>query len=135
MGALFFITGKVIYGKQLGKKLGYPTANIDLADETKYYYLTGVYLTKVVYQKETHFGMANIGFRPSLVTPSFTVEVHIFDFDKDIYGKILTIYFLRRLRDEMKFDSLDDLVVQMGIDEKESRKLLLKILDPDTYTK
>ena len=135
MDSLFSITGKVIYGNRLGRKLGYPTANISLADETQYYALTGIYLSKVDLQEKFYFGMANIGFRPSLEIPSFTVEVNLFDFDRDIYGEILTIHFLKRLRNELKFNSLADLVIQMEKDEMVSRKLLLKILNPDSYTK
>ncbi|MFH1161010.1 MAG: riboflavin kinase [bacterium] len=135
MNPLFSITGKVIYGNQLGRKLGYPTANIGLSDETRYYNLTGVYLSKVDLREKSYFGMANIGFRPSLETPSFIVEVNMFDFDRDIYEEIITIHFLKRLRNELKFDSLEALVNQMAKDETESRKLLLKILNPDPDTK
>ncbi len=135
MDSLFSITGKVIYGNRLGRKLGYPTANIGLSDEMRYYHLTGVYLSKVDLWEKSYFGMANIGFRPSIENSSFTVEVHLFDFDKDIYEETLTIHFLKRLRNELKFNSLEALVIQMEKDEMVSRKLLLKILNPDSDTK
>jgi len=133
--ASFSITGPVIRGNQLGRKLGYPTANIQAADESKYHHLTGVYAARVDIGNAKHYGMANIGFRPTLSYSSFTIEINIFNFQDDIYGEIITIHFLERIRDELKFDTLDELVKQMKLDETEARSILLKLLQTDTDTR
>ncbi|TSA27981.1 MAG: hypothetical protein D4R67_04790 [Bacteroidetes bacterium] len=130
----FSISGIIVKGDQLGRKLGYPTANLDLPDASKFHGLTGVYAATVTLEEVLYTGMANIGFRPTLIHPSFTVEVNIFDFDRDIYGTPITIHFLERIRDEMRFNSLDDLVKQMEQDEREIRKILSVLLKPDTNT-
>jgi riboflavin kinase/FMN adenylyltransferase len=125
MDPLFSVSGRVIHGSHLGRKLGYPTANIALSDETAYYPLRGVYFTQVHLNERVYYGMANIGFRPSLENPAFTVEVNILDFEENIYNEILTVQFLQRLRDEKKFHSLEDLIAQMKEDEKTVRRLSL----------
>ncbi|MBC8461142.1 MAG: riboflavin kinase [Bacteroidales bacterium] len=132
MTPLFSISGTVIKGSQLGRKLGYPTANLDLPDASRFYHLTGVYAATVVLEEEIYPGMANIGFRPTLDQLSFTVEVNIFDFNKDIYGQEITIRFLERIRDEIRFTSMEELVTQMAKDETEIRKILSLALKPNT---
>ncbi len=134
MTASFTISGSVIKGNQLGRKLGYPTANLDLPDATKFHHLTGVYAATVTLGPETCLGMANIGFRPTLDRPSFTVEVNIFNFNKDIYGEEISIHFLERIRDEVRFGTLKELVLQMEKDEVECRRILSVLLNPDTNT-
>ncbi|MFH1295930.1 MAG: riboflavin kinase [Bacteroidota bacterium] len=131
MMPLFSISGTVIKGSQLGRKLGYPTANLDLPDAYTYYSLTGVYAANVEMEEVIYPGMANIGFRPTLSQPSFTVEVNIFDFNRDLYGKTITIHFLDRIRDELRFNSLDELVTQMEKDETEIRKILSVTFNPN----
>ncbi|MBE0647033.1 MAG: riboflavin kinase [Bacteroidales bacterium] len=121
MTAPFTISGTVIKGNQLGRKLGYPTANLDLPDAGQFHHLTGVYAATVELESAIFPGMANIGFRPTLEKPSFTVEVNIFDFNEDIYGQNISIRFLERIRDELRFNSLDELVRQMEKDEVECR--------------
>ena len=130
--SLFSITGPVIRGNQLGRKLGFPTANIRPANESLYHQHCGVYAAGVDIDDTRYYGMANIGFRPTLSDPSFTVEVNIFDFQEDIYDKIITIHFLKRTRDELKFNNLDELIDQMNQDEKETRKILSSFLNTDT---
>lgn len=132
MTASFIISGPVIKGDQLGRKLGYPTANLDLPDAKKFHHLTGVYAATVTLGSVTYPGMANIGFRPTLDQPSFTVEINIFDFNLDIYGEVISICFLERIRDELKFDSLEELVLQMARDEVECRRILSVPLKPNT---
>lgn len=127
----FSISGIVVKGNQLGRKLGYPTANLYLPDASKFHHLTGVYAATVTMEEGFFRGMSSIGFRPTLSDPSFTVEVYIFGFDKDIYGQTITIMFLERLRDELKFNSLDDLVRQMQKDETAVQKTLSLLLKPD----
>lgn len=132
MTAPFTISGIVIEGNKLGRKLGYPTANLELPDAAKFHHLTGVYAATATLGSVTYPGMANIGFRPTLDRPSFTVEINIFDFNLDIYGEFISIHFLDRIRDELKFDSLEELVLQMERDEAECRKILSVPLKPDT---
>ncbi len=130
----FSISGTVIKGNQLGRKLGYPTANLDLPDASRFHHLIGVYAATVEFGSVIYPGMANIGFRPTLDQPSFTVEVNIFDFTIDIYGEDISIRFLDRIRDEIQFDSLNELVSQMEKDEVACRRILSFLLKPDANT-
>ncbi len=134
MTALFTISGIVVKGNQLGRKLGFPTANLDLPDASRFHHLTGVYAATVELEGVNFPGMAAIGFRPTLNQPSFTVEINIFDFSRDIYGEDITIRFLERIRDEIRFSSLEELVKQMKQDEVECRKILSVLFNPDTNT-
>ena len=134
MRSLFSISGKVIPGSQFGRKLGYPTANLHLPNETNFYNKTGVYAAKVVVGKQQLVGMANIGFRPTLGQNSFTIEVNIFDFQEDIYGKMITIHFIQRLRDELKFNSPDELITRMAEDERVTRNIFLTLDKTDSHT-
>jgi len=132
--SLFSITGPVVHGNQLGRKLGYPTANIHPANELQYHQYSGVYAAGVDIADKRYYGMANIGFRPTLSDPSFNIEVNIFDFQEDIYDKIITIHFLKRTRDELKFNTLDELIDQMKQDELETRTILSSFLNTDSNT-
>ena len=120
----FSVTGKVIRGNQLGRKLGYPTANISIGNESDYHSLTGVYAVKIHLGDQILEGMANIGFRPTLDEPSFTIEVHCFDYEETIYGETITIEFLKHIREEKHFATLDALKKKMQEDEKMARQLL-----------
>ncbi len=130
--SLFSITGPVVHGNQLGRKLGFPTANIRPTAESAYHKFAGVYAASVDIRSAHYYGMANIGFRPTLSDPSFTIEVNIFDFHEDIYDRIITIHFLERIRDEMKFNSLDELVRQMEQDEQATRTILSSFFKTDS---
>ena len=110
LGYPFFITGKVIKGKQLGRTIGYPTANIFIEDTDKLLPKIGVYAVKVLVGVSTYKGMLNIGLNPTTdLDNKIKVEVNIFDFDKDIYDEILKVEFIKRIRDEQKFANLDEL--------------------------
>ncbi len=121
---LFSITGTVIHGDHLGQKLGYPTANIDYGEESRWVDRGGVYAVTIQIRGKKYGGMANIGYRPTIKKNGFSVEVYIFDFSGDIYGETVTVEFIARLRDEMKFPSLDELVRQMEQDEAAARERL-----------
>jgi riboflavin kinase/FMN adenylyltransferase len=121
---LFSITGTVIHGNHLGRTLGYPTANISFAEETVWVERTGVYAVFILVKGRRYQGMANIGFRPTIQKNGFSVEVNIFDFSADIYGETVSVDFAVRLRDEIKFNSLDELVRQMDLDMIMARKML-----------
>lgn len=119
LGHAYSLKGKVIKGKQLGRTIGYPTANIDVNDQTKLLPKTGVYWVKAEIENETHFGMLNIGKNPTTDSDDLLkIEVNLFNFDKDIYGKLLQVSFLKRIRDEIKFNSLKDLTDEIGRDKQ-----------------
>ena len=108
LGRKFSIIGKVIAGKELGREIGFPTANIDYGA----YYLpkNGVYAVKVKYDGKIYLGMANIGNNPTVeYTENIKLEVNIFDFNMSIYGKELEILFYKRIRPEKKFSNINEL--------------------------
>ncbi len=118
------IRGQVFQGDQRGRELGYPTANMKLDDTIHPAY--GIYACFVRLVGEDHWrmGATNIGIRPMFEVPLAQVETFIFDFDREIYGQTLCVRPVKRLRGEAKFESLDDLIVQMDEDCEESRKIL-----------
>ena len=124
LGYNFMLSGKVVNGKQLGGKIGFPTANIDVKEDYKLIPKTGVYVVKSNLENKTVFGMMNIGNRPTVNGNHQTIEVHFFDFNKDLYNQNLTIELLYFLRDEKKFESLESLIRQIKKDEKTARKYL-----------
>lgn len=121
LGYNFMLCGTVVNGKKLGGKIGYPTANISVKERYKLIPKTGVYVVQTKIQNETVFGMMNIGNRPTINGNHQTIEVHFFDFNKNLYGKKLTIELLYFLRDEKKFGSIDLLIHQLKKDEKTAR--------------
>lgn len=127
LGYNFSLTGKVVNGKQLGGKIGFPTANINIAEEYKLIPKTGVYVVKSTIDGVTFFGMMNIGNRPTVDGKNQTIEVHFFDFNKDLYNQQLTIELLYFLRDEQKFNSVPALTAQLKIDKETSLNYLKTI--------
>lgn len=127
LGHEFSICGKVVGGKQLGRTIGYPTANIQLQDKYKIIPADGVYAVKVRHNGQLYGGMLNIGNNPTIEGKGRSIEVNIFDFDMDIYNQDATIYFIERLRDEVKFNGLDELTKQLALDKINSEKILNKL--------
>lgn len=121
LGYFFMINGTVVNGKQLGGKIGYPTANINVEESYKLIPKTGVYVVKSTIKNETVYGMMNIGNRPTVDGNHQTIEVHFFDFNQDLYGKNLTIELLYFLRDEQKFASVEHLILQLKKDDEIAR--------------
>jgi riboflavin kinase/FMN adenylyltransferase len=117
LGYNYSITGRVIPGNKIGRTIGFPTANIEIGDAYKLICLGGVYACKVEVEGKVYNGMGNIGTRPTVGINGIVTEVHIFDFDMDIYGKEITISFIDRIRDEKKFESLDALHEQLEKDK------------------
>ena len=115
MGRNFELTGTVSKGKGLGRTIDFPTANINVEETYKLIPPIGVYLVSVEYEKKLFNGMMNIGTRPTLNGENQTLEVHLFDFNEDLYKKKLKLIFLEKIRDEQKFESLDALKKQKGI--------------------
>ena len=124
LGYNFMLNGLVVNGKQLGGKIGYPTANIDVQEAYKLIPKTGVYVVQSTIENKTTFGMMNIGSRPTVDGNHQTIEVHFFDFNQDLYGKHLTISLLYFLRDEHKFDAISSLVLQLKKDEETARNYI-----------
>ena len=126
LGYEFFFSGTVVHGNKLGKKLGYPTANLSIADEEKIIPGDGIYAVYAALNNsnERIKGMMSIGFRPTVDGKKRVVEVNIFDFDKDIYGQKVKVYVKKYLRAERKFDNLEALVKQMDGDKIESLEVL-----------
>ncbi|MEO8666610.1 MAG: bifunctional riboflavin kinase/FAD synthetase [Ignavibacteria bacterium] len=121
----YSITGKVIEGKKLGASLGYPTANIELSSKYKMIPKIGIYAVSVEVDGKEYFGMMSIGKNPTVTDDdSIKIEVNIFDFNKDIYGKVIKISFLGYIRDEEKFDTLDELKERMALDKKQSIEII-----------
>ncbi len=123
LGYNYSAQGTVIEGDRRGRTIGYPTANIQLDDNAKLLPADGVYFVKVYLDGESYYGMTNIGMRPTFDNDiGRTFETYIFDFDSDIYGKKLKVEFLEFIRDELKFDNIEQLIAQLKKDEEKCRK-------------
>ena len=122
---IYKISGKVVDGNKQGRKIGFPTANLEPYD-----YLipsTGVYATKVLIDGKLYNSMTNIGHNPTFnMSENLKVETYILDFDKDIYGEEISIYFYKKIRDEKKFDSVSKLVLELGKNKIEIVKYFKK---------
>ncbi len=126
LGEPFPIHGLVDRGNGLGREMGFPTANIRIPDERKMIPLDGVYAVHVELGSRQLNGMMNIGFRPTLheISHGRTVEVHIFDFNEDLYGKSIRLSVLKRIREEKKFDGINALREQLTLDRQEVLRFL-----------
>jgi riboflavin kinase / FMN adenylyltransferase len=124
LGYSYSISGTVVRGNQIGKLIGFPTANIHLADSHKLIPERGVYATLISWNDRLYKGMGNIGIRPTINGQELTVEVNIFDFDTDIYFEKLTLHLIDRIRDEKKFGNLDLLKGQLFHDHKQAECIL-----------
>lgn len=135
LGHDFFIYGKVIKGNQIGRSIEFPTANIEVADLHKLKPGIGVYAVEIAFEEELFKGMLNIGFRPTIKenVKTKTIEVHIFDFDKNIYEKNVSIIFKKKIRDEKKFNNLLELKSQLMIDKETALNYFSKAHDKNTF--
>jgi riboflavin kinase/FMN adenylyltransferase len=125
LGHSYSITGIIVKGKQIGRTIGYPTANIEINDVYKLIPADGIYAVKVKHQNSSYLGMLSIGNNPTVEGKGRSIEVNIFQFDKSIYEENVTIYFIARLRNEVKFDSLESLKNQL-LKDKENALIALK---------
>lgn len=114
LGHRYFIAGRVVYGRQLGRQLGIPTANVPLKRYRAA--LEGVFAVEVSGLGPVRQGVANIGIRPTVEGREPLLEVHLFDFSGDVYGRLITTTFRHKIRDEWKFDSIDDLKARIHVD-------------------
>ncbi len=122
LGYRYELYGAVVAGNRVGRTMGFPTANMQLYEPLKLVPANGVYAVEAEVLGTTYKGMCNIGMRPTVGGASRTIETHILDFDQDIYGLPLRIRFLRRIRDERKFPSLEALRKQLTLDALKCKK-------------
>ena len=128
LGRPYRMSGRVVRGRQVGRALGYATANVDLRRRQSA--VMGIYAVRVHGLPDGPIdGVASVGTRPTFDLAKPLLEVHLFDFDRDIYGEYIHVDFIRHLRDEEKFESVDDLVAQMKIDEENARSALSTLND------
>ncbi|MCP4520320.1 MAG: bifunctional riboflavin kinase/FAD synthetase [Cytophagales bacterium] len=118
LGTKYSLSGKVVAGEQNGRKIGFPTANIELIDDFKLIPQKGVYAVEIIFENKIYQGMLNIGNRPTLNGKSESIEVNIFDFTQDIYHQEMMIKFLAYIRNEQRFSSLEELQQQLEKDKQ-----------------
>ncbi|MBS5927148.1 MAG: bifunctional riboflavin kinase/FAD synthetase [Clostridium sp.] len=112
----YIIKGKVVHGKKLGRTIGFPTANLDYSKEILIP-SKGVYYTNVEWQGKIYKGITSVGNNPTVNGNKLTIETYILDFNNDLYGHNIKVYFIKKIRDEKKFNSIDDLVIQLKKDK------------------
>ena len=124
LGYTFFFSGKVEDGDKLGRQLGYPTANLKLLDDEKIIPGDGIYAVYATLENTKYKGMMSLGFRPTVNGTKRVIEINLFEFDQDIYGKMLKVFVKRYLRAQVKYNSTEELVKQMAEDKKASLIIL-----------
>jgi len=129
LGRPFQIPGVVVHGDKRGRQIGFPTANIQ-AKEGSYIPATGVYSVRMLVQEEWVDGVCNVGYKPTFKNPDekkLTIEVHLFNFDKNIYGEEVFVDWYHHIRDERKFDGIESLKAQIDKDKQTSISFLQKL--------
>ena len=124
LGRAYALNGTVIHGRKMGKDLGYPTANLHVANDDKLIPANGIYAVKVEHDKQVYGGMMSIGNNPTIQGAKWSIEVHIFDFNRDIYGEDIKITFVKKMRNEEKYADIGLLMKQLKADEIEARTIL-----------
>ena len=124
LGYEYFFRGCVVHGNHIGTSIGYPTANIEISEPYKLIPANGVYAVIVELDNLKYDGMMNIGMRPTINGKNVTIEINIFNFDKNIYSEFLNVYVIEKLRDEIKFSGLEKLKEQLLNDKKTAKKIL-----------
>ncbi|MDM5316480.1 riboflavin biosynthesis protein RibF [Fictibacillus sp. b24] len=124
LGRRYKLNGTVIHGDKRGRTIGFPTANLD----TEEYSLpkVGVYAVEVYIDNEKYFAMANVGYKPTFKDDQKkpSLEVHVFDFNKEIYGKSISVTWLKRIRDEKKFNGIEELIAQLHADKSKTYEII-----------
>ena len=126
LGYEYFLTGNIVQGKQLGRTIGFPTANLKIDENYKLIPKNGVYIVKSLIDGQTIFGMMNIGFNPTVNGKKQSIEIHYFDFNSDLYNQKIKVSILQRIRSEQKFESVDLLKDQLEKDKKTALSFLQK---------
>lgn len=116
LGQPIMLTGTVVTGKKLGRTIGYPTANLEIQESYKLIPAQGVYVVSAIINKAIVYGMMNIGTNPTVGGQQQTIETFFFNFNEDLYGKELQLRLHKRIRDEQKFDTIDQLITAMKAD-------------------
>ncbi|MBZ0180556.1 MAG: bifunctional riboflavin kinase/FAD synthetase [Melioribacteraceae bacterium] len=130
LGYDYEISGNVIDGIKRGRKIGFRTANIEVDYDKKLVPKIGVYVVKCIIDSNIYYGLMNIGTRPTFEDSNeIKIEVHLFDFNNDIYSEKIKIHFLKRLRDEIKFASKEELIEQIKKDKEEANKFLANLVN------
>lgn len=125
LGYEYFLKGIVVKGKQLGRTIEYPTANIVVKEKYKLIPAIGVYVAFVIIDGKKYYGMLNVGTNPTIGDNPLTIEIHIFDFNEDIYGKEVEIGFIDKIRNQQKFNSLDELKSALSSDKEIALKIIM----------
>lgn len=133
LGREYSVEGFVVRGAQLGRKIGFPTANLQIPEEKLL--PKGIYITKTIVDNKTYMSVASIGKRPTLKTMNSALipEVHILNFNKDIYGKKIKVLFYKKIRNEKKFNSLNDLINEIKTDIEKTKKYFNKTITCHKY--
>jgi riboflavin kinase/FMN adenylyltransferase len=123
----YMLKGKIIEGRQIGRRIGFPTANLQY-DEDFIIPAKGVYYTIVDYNNKLYKGITSVGYNPTVhpTGDKLTIETYLLDFDRNIYGESIRLYFINRMRDEFKFNSLDELVIQLNKDRDYAKEQQLE---------
>lgn len=124
LGRYFSIEGQVVKGKQIGRTINFPTANVSIVEDYKLIPSNGVYFVSVIIKNRSFYGMCNIGKNPTINSAEESIEVHIFDFDEIIYDATIQVNFIQYLRDEQLFNSLDELKLQLEKDKLHCLQLI-----------
>ncbi|HZW38469.1 MAG TPA: bifunctional riboflavin kinase/FAD synthetase [Ignavibacteriaceae bacterium] len=128
LGRDYTFSGVVVEGDKRGRTLGFPTANIDLHHKSKIVPKTGIYAVQIIVEGIKYNGVMSIGTRPTFYNfGNITIEVFIFDFDKEIYGESVEVFVVERLRDELKFNDVNKLIKQMNLDCQQAKEVLINI--------
>ncbi|WP_072988964.1 bifunctional riboflavin kinase/FAD synthetase [Pseudozobellia thermophila] len=126
LGYHYMLTGTIVKGKGLGRQLNFPTANLHIGENYKLIPKNGVYVVQAELKGHTVYGMMNIGYNPTVSGKDKSIEINFFDFSQDLYGQKIQVEILHRIRDEHKFDSVEDLRRQLQKDKQTSLALLSK---------
>ncbi len=124
LGRNYTLRGKVVDGNKQGRSIDFPTANIQIDEDYKLLPSDGAYAVKVNIKEEVYNGMLNIGFKPTVSGVNRTIEAHLFNFDQDIYGTYISVEFVKALRKEKKFETIEDLKKQLFQDREDALKIL-----------
>ena len=125
LGYEYFISGTVVEGEKIGSQIGFPTANIYIEEKYKLIPSNGVYAVRIGLGERNFSGMLNIGMRPTVNGKKRSIEVHIFDFDEEIYESPINVSLVKMIREEIKFESLEDLKKQLFLDRNKALNILM----------
>lgn len=124
----YFLEGTVVFGNQIGRTINYPTANLKISEDYKLIPQNGVYIVSCKIENKVYFGMMNIGTNPTFLGTEKKIEIHFFDFNSNIYGLYISVNIHLRIRNEEKFNSINELKQQLELDEKYTKKYINKNL-------